>query len=202
MNQTAKQSETNSPQKQRQISGVLKALLEFGPLVAFFAAYKFGDIFVATIVIMITTPIALAIQWFITRKLSVMPIVTLVLIAVFGGLTLYLKDPSFIQIKVTIINGLFAAILLGGWLVKRPLLKFVFGEAMNLDPVGWLKLTLNWGLFFLAIAVANEFIRHYVSMDTWVNYKTFGIVPLTFVFALSQVPLMQRHMVNDKENQN
>lgn len=179
--------------------GGLKALLEFGPLLAFFVAFKFADIFTATLVIMITTPIALAITWFITRKLSIMPIVTLVLIAVFGGLTLYLKDPVFIQIKVTIINCLFAAILLGGWLVKKPLLKFVFGEAMNLDETGWRKLTLNWGLFFLAIAIANEIIRQYVSMDTWVTYKTFGILPLTFIFAMSQMPLMQRHMIPEDE---
>ncbi len=194
MNQSAEQISA-----ERKMPGGLKALLEFGPLLAFFVAFKFADIFTATLVIMITTPIALAITWFITRKLSIMPIVTLVLIAVFGGLTLYLKDPVFIQIKVTIINCLFAAILLGGWLVKKPLLKFVFGEAMNLDETGWRKLTLNWGLFFLAIAIANEIIRQYVSMDTWVTYKTFGILPLTFIFAMSQMPLMQRHMIPEDE---
>lgn len=184
---------------EKKLNGGLKFALEFGPLIAFFAAYKWADIFTATAVIMIGTTIALAITWFITRKLSIMPIVTLVLITVFGGLTLYLKDPSFIQIKVTIINGLFAAILLGGWLIKKPLLKFVFGEAMNLDPPGWLKLTLHWGLFFLALALANEVIRRMVTMDTWVTYKTFGILPLTFIFAISQLPLMQRHMVEESD---
>lgn len=185
---------------EKKLSGGLKLVLEFGPLIAFFATYKFVGIYAATAVIMATTMITLAITWFITRKLSVMPIVTLVLVSIFGGLTLYLKDPSFIQIKVTIINGIFAAILLGGWLVKKPLLKFVFGEAMNLDPPGWLKLTLRWGLFFLALALANEVIRKMVSMDTWVTYKTFGILPLTFLFAMSQLPLMQRHMIEDSED--
>ncbi len=192
----------NQPKPERKLAGGLKFALEFGPLIAFFATYKFSGIFAATAVIMVTTAVTLAITWFITRKLSVMPIVTLVLISVFGGLTLYLKDPSFIQIKVTIINGMFAAILLGGWLVKKPLLKFVFGEAMNLDGPGWLKLTLHWGLFFLALAIANEFIRRMVTMDTWVTYKTFGILPLTFVFAITQLPLMQRHMIEDKNEEN
>ncbi|VAV94828.1 Intracellular septation protein IspA [hydrothermal vent metagenome] len=186
-------------QPERKLSGGLKFVLEFGPLIAFFVVYKWSGIYVATMVIMATTVITLAITWLITRKLSIMPIVTLVLITIFGGLTLYLKDPVFIQVKVTIINGMFAAILLGGWLIKKPLLKFVFGEAMNLDPVGWLKLTLNWGLFFLALALANEVIRATVTMDTWVTYKTFGILPLTFIFAMSQLPLMQRHMIEEDE---
>jgi intracellular septation protein len=190
-------SQPDQQPKHRQLSGGLKFILEFGPLIAFFAAYKFADIFTATAVIMVTTTVALAITWFITRKLSVMPIVTLVLIAVFGGLTLYLKDESFIKIKVTIINGLFAAILLGGWLFKKPLLKFVFGEALNLDPVGWMLMTRNWGLFFLAVAIANEIIWRNVSTDTWVTYKTFGILPLTFIFAFTQLPIMQKHMVEE-----
>ena len=197
MNQPVETANTKT--KEKKLNGGLKFALEFGPLIAFFAAYKWADIFTATAVIMIGTTIALAVTWFITRKLSIMPIVTLVLITVFGGLTLYLKDPSFIQIKVTIINGLFATILLGGWLIKKPLLKFVFGEAMNLDSTGWLKLTLHWGLFFLALAVANEVIRKMVTMDTWVTYKTFGILPLTFIFAISQLPLMQRHMIEESK---
>ncbi len=189
-------------QPERKLSGGLKFVLEFGPLIAFFAVYKWSGIYAATMVIMATTVVTLAITWLITRKLSIMPIVTLVLVTIFGGLTLYLKDPVFIQVKVTIINGLFAAILLGGWLIKKPLLKFVFGEAMNLDATGWLKLTLNWGLFFLALALANEVIRATVTMDTWVTYKTFGILPLTFVFAMSQLPLMQRHMIEEDEKKN
>lgn len=184
--------------KGKELTGILKFVLEFGPLLAFFAAYKWADIFTATIVIMVTTPIALAITWFINRKLPVMPIVTMALVVVFGGLTLYLHDESFIKIKVTIINGLFAAILLGGWLFKKPLLRFVFGEALKLDDIGWKKLTLNWGLFFLALAVANEIIWRNVSTDSWVTYKTFGILPLTFAFAMSQLPIMQKHMIDDE----
>jgi len=178
----------------KQLSQGLKTLLEFGPLVAFFAANWWGGIFIATIAIMIVTPVTLAITWYITRKLAIMPLVTLGFVAVFGGMTLYLHDETFIKVKVTIINTLFAVILLGGIAFKKPLLKFVFGEAMNLDEAGWRKITINWGLFFLALALINELVWRNVSTDTWVSFKTFGILPLTFLFAIAQMPLMQRHM--------
>lgn len=200
------QPEETNPQadtkaNSREISQGLKTLLEFGPLVAFFAANYWGGIFVATMAIMITTPIALAITWLITRKLSIMPIVTLVLVAIFGGMTLYFQDETFIKIKVTIINLIFAGILLGGLLFKKPLLKYVFGEALNLHDTGWKKMTLNWGIFFLVLALINEMVWRNVTTDTWVNFKTFGILPLTFLFALSQTPLMQRYTIAEEEEQ-
>jgi len=194
MNQPTDNKLTEKPQ---QLSQGLKTLLEFGPLVAFFAANWWGGIFVATIAIMIVTPITMAITWYITRELAVMPLVTLGFVAVFGGMTLYLQDETFIKVKVTIINTLFAIILLGGIALKKPLLKFVFGQAMNLDETGWKKITINWGLFFLALALINELVWRNVSTDTWVSFKTFGILPLTFVFAITQMPLMQRHMIED-----
>lgn len=192
---------TNQPPKQnpRQISQGLKSALEFGPLIAFFAANWWAGIFFATLVIMITTPVTLAINWYITRKWAVMPIVTLLFVSVFGGLTLYLHDESFIKVKVTIINALFAAILLGGLLFRQTLLKHVFGQAMTLDEDGWKKLTLRWGLFFLALAGLNELIWRNVSTDTWVSFKTFGILPLTFLFAFSQLPLIQKHMIEETD---
>lgn len=189
---------TENQAPERQLTGGLKILLEFGPLIAFFAAYKLYDIFTATMVIMVTTTVALLVTWLITRKISVMPIVTLVIISVFGGLTLYFQDETFIKVKVTIINGLFAATLLGGWMIKKPLLKYVFGEAMKLDFTGWMLMSRNWGFFFLAIAIANEIMWRNVSTDTWVTYKTFGIIPLTFVFMMTQLPLMQKYMVEDE----
>ncbi len=196
---TNQDQDTN--QKDRIITGPLKFLLEFGPLIAFFVTYKYSDIFNATIIIMVTTTIALIVTWFITRKISIMPIVTLVIIAVFGGLTLYLKDESFIKIKVTIINVIFAVMLLGGWMLKKPLLKYVFGEAMNLDFTGWMLMSRNWGIFFLAVAIANEIIWRHFSTDTWVTYKTFGILPITFAFMMTQIPIMQKHMIEDKNTE-
>jgi len=191
----------NQPNPNTQMSQGLKTVLEFGPLVAFFAANWWGGIFIATMAIMIVTPITLAITWFITRELSVMPIVTLLFVAVFGGMTLYLQDETFIKIKVTIINTLFAVILLGGIALKKPLLKFVFGQAMNLDEAGWKKITINWGVFFLALALINELVWRNVTTDTWVSFKTFGILPLTFIFAITQLPLMQRHMIDDDKSE-
>jgi len=188
---------SQTTQQPREISQGLKTLLEFGPLLAFFAANWWGGIFVATITIMVVTPITLAINWIITRKLAMMPLVTLAFVAVFGAITLYLQDETFIKVKVTIINTMFAAILLGGLLFKKPLLKYVFGQAMNLDEAGWKKITLSWGLFFLVLAIINELVWRNVSTDTWVNFKTFGILPLTFLFAITQMPIMQRHMIVD-----
>ena len=177
----------------------LKMLIEFGPLIAFFLANYMGGIFVATMVIMATTPIALLISWLITRKISLMPVITMVLVAIFGGLTLYLQDETFIKIKVTIINLMFSAILLGGLLFKKSLLSFVFGDAMNLDEQGWKKITLNWGLFFMVLALINELVWRNTSTDTWVAYKTFGMLPITFIFALAQFPIIQKHMIEEKE---
>jgi len=122
----------------------------------------------------------------------------LVIISVFGGLTLYLQDETFIKVKVTIINGLFSATLLGGWLIKKPLLKYVLGEAMKLEFAGWMLMSRNWGLFFLVIAIANEIVWRNFSTDTWVTYKTFGILPLTFIFMMTQLPIMQKHMIEDE----
>jgi len=121
------------------------------------------------------------------------PVVTLVFVLAFGALTLALHDATFIKLKVTIINALFGAILVGGLAFGRSLLKPVFGEAMALDDEGWKKLTLRWGLFFFAIAILNEIVWRSVTTDMWVNFKVFGILPLTFIFALAQMPLMQRH---------
>ncbi len=187
-----------SSKEQRKLSGGIKALLEFGPLLAFFIANWWGGIFTATIAIMITTPLALAATWYLTRKVAVMPFVTLGFVAVFGGLTLYLQDETFIKVKVTLINVMFGGILLIGWMINKPFLKHVFGEAMSLDAEGWRKLTLRWSGFFFAVAGINEIVWRLVSTDQWVMFKTFGVLPLTFIFALSQLPLMQKHALEEE----
>jgi intracellular septation protein len=177
---------------------LLKISVEIGPLVAFFIANAWGGIFWATGVYMVGASVALAISWVMTRRLAIVPIVTLGFVVVFGALTLLLADEVFIKVKVSIINGLFGAILLTGLALDRPLLKMAFGEALLMDSAGWRKLTLRWGLFFFAMAGLNEIVWRTVSTDTWVNFKVFGLLPLTILFAMSQVRLMQRHMIEER----
>jgi intracellular septation protein len=175
----------------------LKLLIEMGPLVAFFAANAWGGIFWATGIYMVTAAVALGVSWALTRKIAIVPIVTLGFVVAFGALTLYLADEIFIKVKVSIINGLFGAILLTGLMMGRPLLKLAFGEAVNLDAQGWHKLTIRWALFFFSMAALNEFVWRTVSTDAWVNFKVFGLLPLTVLFAVAQIRLMQRHMVEE-----
>jgi intracellular septation protein len=177
----------------RAMPPLVKILVEAGPLVAFFIANAKGGIFWGTGIYMVAAAIALAVAWIMTRRIAIVPVVTLVFVLAFGALTLALHDDTFIKMKVTLINALFGATLAGGLVFGRSLLKPVFGEAMALDDEGWKKLTLRWALFFLAIAGLNEIVWRSVSTDIWVNFKVFGILPLTFVFALAQMPLMQRH---------
>ncbi len=177
----------------RAMPPLVKIMVEAGPLVAFFIANAKAGIFWGTGIYMVAAGIALAVAWIMTRRIAIVPVVTLVFVIAFGALTLALHDATFIKMKVTIINALFGAILAGGLYFDRSLLRPVFGEAMALDDAGWKKLTLRWALFFLFVAALNEVVWRSVTTDMWVNFKVFGILPLTFVFALAQMPLMQRH---------
>ena len=125
-----------------------------------------------------------------------MPLITGVFVLVFGGLTLWLQDDHFIKIKPTIVNGLFAAILFGGLLSGRLFLKIVFGDVMHLSEEGWRVLTLRWALFFVFLAFLNELVWRSFSTDTWVTFKVFGIMPITFVFALAQIGLLKKHEIS------
>ena len=177
---------------------LLRLLTEMGPLVAFFAANAWGGIFWATGVYMAAAAVALAVSWVMTRRIAVVPIVALGFVVVFGGLTLILADEVFIKVKVSIINALFGAILLTGLALDRPLLKLAFGGAVHMDREGWRKLTIRWALFFFAVAGLNEVVWRSVTTDAWVNFKVFGILPLTMAFAVAQIRLMQRHMVEER----
>jgi intracellular septation protein len=179
------------------LPGWLRLLVEWGPLIAFFIANARGGIFWGTGVFMAATVVALAVSWTLTRRLALVPLIGAVFVAVFGGLTLWLHNDTFIKVKVTLVNAMFGSILLIGLYFGKQFLKLVLGEALKMDDEGWRILTLRWGLFFFVLAALNEVIWRSVGTDLWVNFKVFGILPLTLLFALSQAPLMSRHMIGE-----
>lgn len=171
----------------------LKFLLDIGPLAVFFLAYKFAGVFAATAAIMVTTIISLIVTYWIEKKIAIMPLVSGVIIAIFGTLTLMLQDEQFIKMKPTLVNLIFASILLGGIYFKKPLLKYVLESALELSDEGWRILSLRWGLFFIFLAVLNEFIWRNYPTDFWVNFKVFGMLTLTMLFTLLQIPLIKKY---------
>ena len=188
----------NAPDR-REVNPILKLALELGPLgVFFFANAKFG-IFAATGAFMLAITVALAASWILTRRLAIMPLVTGIVVLVFGGLTLALQDEIFIKMKPTIVNTLFGGVLIGGLFFGKALLGYVFDSVFHLTDEGWRKLTLRWSLFFFALAILNEVIWRNFSTDFWVSFKVFGMMPLTIIFTLTQMPLIQRHSLDDKE---
>ncbi len=176
----------------KKLSPGLKLGLELGPLVIFFLANSYAGIYAATGIFMVTTLVALLIMWVLARRIAIMPLVSAVLVCVFGGLTLWLQDDHFIKLKPTLIYLALGGALLGGLMFRKPLMPYVFDGMMKLTDEGWHKLTVRWGIFFLLMAVLNEVVWRSVSTDTWVAFKTFGFLPLTVVFAMSQAPLMAR----------
>lgn len=177
---------------------IRRLILDLGPLLIFFAGFKFLGIFGATAMFMVAVFVALGLDYILERRLSPMPIFTAVLVLIFGGLTLYLQNEIFIKIKVTILYGFFSAILLGGLAFNRLFIKYVFAQAFDLSETGWRKLTWRWGFFFAALAILNEAVWRHTSTATWVSFKVWGIVPLIFLFALSQTPLILKHHVEPK----
>ncbi|MEM7192344.1 MAG: septation protein A [Pseudomonadota bacterium] len=178
-----------------------KLLIELGPLLVFFGTNAAYGIYIGTAAFMVATVLALGTAWWLYRKVPVMPIVSAGLVLIFGGLTLYLHDETFIKLKPTIVYVMFSVLLLGGLAVNKPVLALLFGPVFNLTDEGWRKLTIRWTVFFLAMALLNEFVWRNFSTDTWVSFKAFGFLPITFLFAMSQVPLMQRYGVQENSEQ-
>ena len=176
--------------KHRQL---IRFALDMGPLLIFFAAFKIFGIFTATAVFMVVITIALGLGYWMERKISPMPLFTAFLVLVFGGLTLYLQDDTFLKIKATVLYASFSAILLGGLFFNHLLIKFVFSEAFSLTEKGWRMLTWRWAIFFLVVAALNEIVRRNFSTPIWVDFKVWGIVPLIFLFGLAQMPLLMAH---------
>jgi intracellular septation protein len=177
----------------------LKIALELGPLIVFFVVNSKFGIFPATGVLMAGVLITLGVSWAITKHLPAMPVVTAILVLVFGGLTIFLQNEDFIKLKVTILYSMFGAALLGALWFGKLLLPIVFDLAIHIDDQGWRKLTWRWGLFFFFLASLNEVVRRMVSTDVWVDFKVFGILPLTILFAIAQAPLIMRHEIPAEE---
>lgn len=182
------------------MSSVLRIAIDLGPLVLFFVVDQFAGILPATAFLMAAVAIAFAVSWRITGEIPVLPSVTLVFVFIFGGLTLLLGDEEFIKIEVTLTNALCGLFLLGGLLMGKSLLKIAFGGMTEIDDPGWQKLTLRMGIFLIAVAVVNEVVRRSFATDLWVLFRVYGILGLTALFLLSQVSLIQRHMVEDDES--
>ncbi|MGR3197275.1 MAG: inner membrane-spanning protein YciB [Paracoccus sp. (in: a-proteobacteria)] len=189
----------------------IKPGLEFGPLILFFAVFMLfrgqevtvwgeaysGFIF-ATLVFIPALLVSTLIQWWLSGRLAPMQVATLVLVIVFGGMSVWLNDPRFFKLKPTIIYVLFAAILGASLVLRRNWLGAVLGEALPLDLEGWRKLTLRMALFFLLLAVANEVIWRNLSDTTWVYFKTFGLPVLLFLFLLGNAGLYRAHALPEK----
>jgi intracellular septation protein len=181
----------------RQMNPLLKLALDLGPLIIFFIANARFDIFVATGTFMVAITIAIAIGFAIERKVSPMPLVTLVLVLVFGGLTLWLENEIFIKMKPTVLYVMFAAVLWGGLIAGRIFLKYLLAQSLNLPDVAWRTLTYRWVVFFLSLALLNEFVWRSFSTDVWVAFKVWGVLPLTFLFVLTQTPFIARHQIEE-----
>jgi intracellular septation protein len=171
----------------------LKPATDFGPLAVFLAAYYLWGLLPATAALMATTVAALGLSWAFERRLPLMPVVTAAIVLVFGGLTVWLNDDTFIKLKPTIVYALFAVVLGGGLALDRPVLQKALGAAVDIDDAGWRKLTLRFALFFAALALGNELVRRAVTTDLWVLWKVPGCLGLTIAFMLAQGPLIVRH---------
>jgi intracellular septation protein len=192
MNDGQQMSTTPAAAKSR-LHPALKLALELGPLVLFFVANARFGIFTGTGVFMVAVLVAFAVSYALTRHIPLMALISAAIVLVFGGLTLWLQDETFIKLKPTVIYLMFGIVLIGGLAAGKPLLAVVFDSAFDLTAPGWRKLTLRWAVFFLALAALNEIVWRTQTTDVWLTFKAFGVIPLTFVFAALQYPLLTRY---------
>ena len=179
------------------MKNILKLLIDIGPLAVFFVFYTRSDLKTAILPFMIATIIAVLFSYIIEKKIPIMPTVGAAIILIFGGLTIYFDNETFFKMKPTIINLLFAGILYGGIVVNKSLLRYLLGAALKLQDEGWNILTKRWIGFFIALAILNEIIWRTQTTDIWVNFKVFGILPITFIFTLAQFSTIKKYQIED-----
>ena len=179
------------------MKSVAKLLIDIGPLAVFFIFYTRSGLQEAILPLMIATVIAVLVSYVLEKKIPIMPTLGAGIVLIFGGLTIYFNDETFIKMKPTIINAVFAIILYGGIIFKKPLLKYLLGAALKLEEEGWKILTQRWIAFFIALAVLNEVVWRTQTTDLWVNFKVFGILPITFIFTMSQFPLIKKYQIQE-----
>ena len=179
------------------MKSIYKLIIDIGPLAVFFIFYTRSGLAASILPLMIATVIAVLFSYILEKKIPIMPTVGAGIVLVFGGLSIYFDNPVFIYMKPTIVNLLFATILYGGILIKKPLLKYLLGAALKLEDEGWKILTHRWIGFFVALAILNEIIWRTLPEDIWVSFKVFGILPITFIFTMSQFPLIKKYQVEE-----
>ncbi|EOI3551073.1 septation protein A [Cronobacter turicensis] len=178
----------------------MKQLLDFLPLIVFFVFYKLHDIFWATGALIVATALAVIFSWYKYRKVEKMTLVTFVLVAVFGGLTIYFHNAEFIKWKVTIIYALFAgALLIGQWVMKKPLIQSMLGKEITLPPHAWSRLNIAWALFFIFCGLLNIYVAFWLPEAVWMNFKVFAIPGMTLVFTLLSGVYIYRHMPQEEK---
>ncbi len=191
-------SEPRDKAKTDRAASTTRLIIDLGPLLVFVAVNALYGIFAATAAFMVAIIASLVASRALLGKISPMPLITAALVMVFGGLTLFLQDETFIKIKPTVLYILFASVLLGGMATGRLFLQMLMSEAIELTGEGWRKLTIRWAVFFVLLAVVNEIVWRNASTDFWVSFKVFGLLPLTFLFAVLQVGLLQKHSTSSQ----
>jgi intracellular septation protein len=187
----------NGVKAKQDVNPLLKIGLEMGPLVVFFTVYIVKDIYYATAALMVATLVSLIASRLLLKRLPIMALVTGAFVMVFGSLTIYLQNPTFMYVKPTILNLVFAAVLAGGLLFRKLLLKIVLSEALQLQDKGWRLLTFRWIGFFIFLAIMNEIVWRNFSERAWAQYKTFGVMPLTMLFMMAQITLIVKYQLQE-----
>jgi intracellular septation protein len=177
---------------------MLKALVEYGPIAVFFGTYLAAGLYTATAAIIIATLLVLVISYVIERRIPFMPLITAIIIGVFGGLTLWLQDETFIKMKPSIIQIIFGIVLLVGLYTKHLFVKKLLGASLQMEDKGWIILTRRLAIFFFSMALLNEIVWRTQTTDFWVSFKVFGILSLTILFFITQAQLLKKYLIIKK----